>query len=190
MAYALRRAENCAADLDRYIVRQVRRYPGAQYERRMHDLMPTFFSKKMWARYFELRFTFGGMEYSFMGYDDQGKIMDMTSNEAFGLYGNVHRLKSMLRNRTFDSLNKWGAACQNAVGGNIASMPLAGRLFAAGQRYEDLVLRAKAAREAAGVEVSDESSDSEVSDESESSEEWVNSMDVVFSSNPESSDDA
>jgi hypothetical protein len=93
--------------------------------------------------------------------------MDTTTNEVLKLYGKEHALKSMLKDRTFGSLQKWGAACQNAVGGNIGSMPIKGRLFAAGQCYEDLILDAKAAREAAGVEVSDlETSDEEVSEAS------------------------
>jgi hypothetical protein len=102
-----------------------------------------------------------------MGYNDRGNIMDMTRNEVLKMYGNEHALKSMLKNRTFSGLGLWGAACQNAVDGNIRSMPMKRRLFAVGQCYEDLILGAKAAREAAGVEVSDlETSDEEVSESS------------------------
>lgn len=154
MARAANTALYCAEEFDKCIMRQVHRF-GGTYETIMTEHVHEFFSDDFWHMHFELRFKFRDMEYSFMGYNDKGKIMDMTSNEAFGLYGNAHALKSMLRDRTFSSMNKWGAACQNAVGGNIGSMPLARRLFAAGQCYEDLVLGAKAAREAAGAEVSE-----------------------------------
>ena len=87
--------------------------------------------------------------------DERESIMDMTRNEVLELYDNVHAVKAMLKDRYFGSINKWGVACQNAVGGNISSMPLKGRLFAAGVCYEDLILGAKGNREAHGVEVSD-----------------------------------
>ena len=143
-----------AEEIDRSIVRQMRE-DGGSYEAHMAERMHDFFSYDFWGRHFELRFTFNGREHAFMGYNYRGKIMDTTRNEVLELYGNVHAVKCMLRDRTFTSLNKWGAACQNAVGGNISSMPLGRRLFAAGVCYEDLILGAKAAREAAGVEVSD-----------------------------------
>ena len=160
-----------AEELDRSIVREMRLEGGAHgYELHMADRMHEFFSPRCWHRHFELRFEFNGRDYAFMGYIDDGRVMDTTRNEVLELYGNVHALKSMLHDRTFASLNKWGAACQNAVGGNINSMPLLGRrLFAGGQCYEDLILGAKAAREASGVEVSDlgeaDSSGSEASDQ-------------------------
>jgi hypothetical protein len=163
---AIREAE----ELDRSIVRNMREY-GGTYEAHMAEHMHDFFSYDFWGRHFELRFTFNGREYAFMGYNYRDKIMDTTRNEVLELYDNVHAVKAMLRDRYFGSLNKWGAACQNAVGGNINSMPLLGRrLFAGGEQcYEDLILGAKAAREASGVEVSDlgeaDSSGSEASDQ-------------------------
>lgn len=131
----------------------------------MADARHQFFSEDFWHFHFELRFSFNGRDYAFMGYNDNGDIMDMTSNEVLKLYGNEHALKSMLKNRTFGGLGLWGAACQNAVGGNIRSMAMLRRLFAAGQCYEDLILGAKGNREAAGVEVSDLAEDTS-SDES------------------------
>ena len=134
--------------------------------------------------------------------------MDMTSNETFELYDKAHALKSMLRGRTFSSMNTWGAACQNAVDGNISSMPLARRLFAAGQRYEDLILGAKAAREAAGAEVSELSSPEHLSDSysihssrapsdtedgegsSQRRASWMSTGTEVPFSNPNSSDES
>jgi hypothetical protein len=199
MARAARSAIYYSEELDRSIVRQMRE-TGGSYEAHMRDRVHSFFSNDFFNRHFELRFTFDGMEYSFMGYNDDGKIMDMTSNEAFGLYGNgnVHRLKSMLRDRTFTSLNKWGAACQNAVGGNIGSMPLAGRLFAAGVCYEDLILGAKSAREAVGWEVSDLSASEDdgeemsVSDDGEPEQypRWMSTGPLVPFSNPATSDES
>ena len=149
---AIREAE----ELDRSIVREMR-LEGGSYEAHMAKRMHEFFSRKFWARHFELRFEFNGRDYAFMGYMTGGRVLDTTRNEVLELYGNVHALKSMLNDRTFASLGKWGAACQNAVGGNINSMPLLGRrLFAGGEQcYEDLILGAKAAREAWGAEVSD-----------------------------------
>ena len=150
-----------ATKFDKTIVRSLRdihrTFEGSSYsyEMAMADYEHEFFSDKYFHYHFELRFTFNGRDYAFMGYNDEGKIMDTTSNEVLKLYGKEHALKSMLKDRTFGSLQKWGAACQNAVGGNIGSMPIKGRMFAAGQCYEDLILDAKAAREAAGEEVSD-----------------------------------
>ena len=158
MAHALRSAIYEAEEFDRCIVRWQRDI-GGSYEFHMADGRYSFFSKKFWGFHFELRFPFNGRDYAFMGYNDDGDIMDTTINEVLKLYGNVHALKSMLKDRTFGSMQKWGAACQNALGGNIRSMPLKGRLFAAGQCYEDLILGAKAAREASGGEVSDSSDD-------------------------------
>jgi len=133
---------------------------GYTYEMAMGHYVHQFFSEEFWGHEFELKFTFNGREYVFMGYvNDEIEIKDMTRNEVLALYGNEHALKSMLKDRTFGSMQKWGAACQNALGGNIRSMPLKGRLFAAGQCYEDLILGAKAAREASGVEVSPRSDD-------------------------------
>ena len=164
MAHGARHALSAAKNLDRCIVRQMRDL-GGSYEAHMAAATHLFFSKRLWNRHFELRFTFNGRDYAFMGYmDEHESIMDMTRNEVLELYDNVHAVKAMLRDRTFGSINKWAAACQNAVGGNISSMPLKGRLFAAGVCYEDLILGAKAAREAAGVEVSDLSA-SEADDE-------------------------
>lgn len=161
MARAARSAIYQAEELDRKIVRNMREV-GGSYEVNMAAATHLFFSKGFWNRHFELRFTLNGRDYAFMGYmDERESIMDMTRNEVLELYDNVHAVKAMLRDRTFGSINKWGAACQNAVGGNISSMPLKGRLFAAGVCYEDLVLGAKAAREAAGVEVSDLSASDE-----------------------------
>jgi hypothetical protein len=131
------------------------RRKGGSYEVHMGAATHMFFAAGFWNRHFELRFAFNGRDYAFMGYIEAGRVLDMTRNEVLELYGNVHAVKCMLHDRTFSSLNKWGAACQNAVGGNISSMPLARRLFAGGECYEDLILGAKAAREAAGVEVSD-----------------------------------
>ena len=160
MSRAARAALYQAEVFDKGIVRQMHRFPASgSYEMHMTTRVHEFFSDDYWCFHFELRFTFGGREYAFMGYNEKGAIMDMTRNEVLELYGNVHALKSMLRERTFDSMQKWGAACQNALGGNISSMPLGRRLFAAGQCYEDLILGAKAAREASGVEVSPRSDD-------------------------------
>jgi hypothetical protein len=164
MAHALRSALYEAEEFDRCVVRWMRDV-GGSYEFHMARGRDSFFSDKFWAFHFELRFPFNGRDYAFKGYNANGEIMDTTSNEVLKLYGNEHALKSMLKDRTFGGLGLWGAACQNAVGGNIRSMPLKRRLFAAGQCFEDLILGAKAAREAAGVEVSDlETSDEEVSD--------------------------
>ncbi len=155
-----------AKRFDKHIVRHLRDLrtvfigSGYSYEMAMVDYVHEFFSEKFWGYNVELKFTFNGREYAFMGYiNDEIEIEDKTSNEVLKLYGNEHALKSMLKDRTFGSMQKWGAACQNAVGGNIPSMPLKGRLFAAGQCYEDLMLDAKAAREASGGEVSDSSDD-------------------------------
>ena len=196
MAHAARDALSAAKKLDQYIVRKMR-HEGGSYEMHMTEAnaVHAFFSKGFWNRHFELRFTFNGTDYAFMGYIYNGEIADMTRNEVFELYGNAHALKSMLVGRTFASLNKWGAACQNAVGGNISSMPLARRLFAAGQCYEDLILRAKAARDAAGEEVSelsapehDTASDSEASPEQHP--RWMSTGPLVPFSNPNSSDES
>jgi len=167
MAHALRSAIYEAEEFDRCIVRW-QRDVGGSYEFHMAAGRSSFFSEKFWAFHFELRFSFNGRDYAFMGYNANGDIMDTTSNQVLKLYGNEHALKSMLKNRTFGGLGLWGAACQNALGGNIRSMPLKGRLFAAGRSFEDLILGAKAAREASGVEVSDlsesEASGEEMSD--------------------------
>jgi len=201
MARAARSARYQAEELDRCIVHQMRDM-GGSYAAHMAAATHLFFSKGFWNRHFELRFTFNGRDYAFMGYMDKDKIMDMTRNEVLELYDNVHAVKCMLRDRTFGSLNKWGAACQNAVGGNIGSMPMKGRLFAAGQCYEDLILGAKAAREAAGVEVSDlsaseddgEASDEEmsVSDDGEPEQypRWMSTGPLVPFSNPATSDES
>jgi len=155
-----------AKRFDKHIVRHLRDLrtvfigTGYSYEMAMVDYVHEFFSEEFWGYNVELKFTFNGMEYAFMGYiNDENEIEVKTSNEVLALYGRVNALKSMLKDRTFGSMQKWGAACQNAVGGNIHSMPLKGRLFAAGQCYEDLILGAKAAREASGVEVSPRSDD-------------------------------
>ena len=147
---AIREAE----ELDRSIVREMR-LEGGSYEAHMAKRMHEFFSRKFWARHFELRFEFNGRDYDFMGYMTGGRVLDTTRNEVLELYGNVRATKAMLKDRTFPSLNKWAAACQNAVGGNVGSMPLARRLFAGGVCYEDLMRAAKEAREASGEEVSD-----------------------------------
>jgi len=165
MSRAARIARFEAKRFDKHIARHVRGVHTVfigrsySYEMAMVDYVHQFFSEEFWGFHFELRFTFNGRDYAFMGYNDKGDIMDTTSNEVLALYGRVNALKSMLKDRTFGSMQKWGAACQNAVGGNIPSMPLKGRLFAAGQCYEDLMLDAKAAREASGVEVSESSDD-------------------------------
>jgi hypothetical protein len=165
MSRAARLARFEAKRFDKHIARHLRDVhtvfigSGYSYEMAMVDYVHEFFSEEFWGYHFELRFTFNGRDYAFMGYNDKGDIMDTTSNEVLALYGRVNALKSMLKDRTFGSMQKWGAACQNAVGGNIRSMTLKGRLFAAGQCYEDLILGAKAAREASGVEVSDLSGD-------------------------------
>jgi hypothetical protein len=146
---------------DKYLVRKMRR-EGGSYETHMADGVHEFFSPRYYAKHLELRFKFNGTEYAFKAYVyEDNRVMDTTFNEVLELYPNVHALKSMLRDRVFPSLNKWGAACQNAVGGNIPSMPLTRRLFAGGQCYEDLILAAKAARETAGEEVSEELSESD-----------------------------
>lgn len=194
MAHGARHALSAAKNLDRCIVRQMRDL-GGSYEAHMAAATHLFFSKRLWNRHFELRFTFNGRDYAFMGYMHKDEIMDMTSNEVFELYGDVHALKSMLRDRTFGSINKWAAACQNALGGNISSMPLARRLFAAGQCYEDLLLGAKAAREAVGEEVSELSAAQDHSDSGsaaspEQHPRWMSTGPVVPSSNPDSSDES
>jgi hypothetical protein len=154
-------SQNCARYFDKYLVRKMRR-EGDSYETHMADGVHEFFSPRYYAKYVELRFKFNGTEHAFKGYVyEDNRVMDTTVNEVFELYPNVHALKSTLRCRVFPSLNKWGAACQNTVGGNIPSMPLARRLFASGECYEDLILTAKAAREAAGAEVSSELSESD-----------------------------
>jgi hypothetical protein len=154
-------SQNCARYFDKYLVRKMRR-DGGSYETHMADGVHEFFSPRYYANHLELRFKFNDKVYSFKAYVfEDNAVMDTTVNEVLELYPNVHALKSMLKCRVFPSLNKWGAACQNAVGGNIPSMPLARRLFAGGECYEDLILAAKAAREAAGVEVSSELSESD-----------------------------
>ena len=182
-------------------MRHMHRTPNAgSYEMVLNDRVHEFFSQQFWHYHFELRFKFRDMQYSFMGFNDEGEIMDTTVNEVLELYDNVHALKSMLKDRTFCSINKWAAACQNAVGGNISSMPLARRLFAAGQCYEDLILSAKAAREAAGAEVSELSAPEDDASGSErepsagegSSQQhprWMSTGPVVPFSNPNSSDE-
>jgi hypothetical protein len=148
-------SQNCARYFDKYLVRKMRR-EGGSYEMHMADGVHEFFSPRYYAKHLELRFKFNDKVYSFKAYVyEDYAVMDTTVNEVLELYPNVHALKSMLRERVFPSLHKWGAACQNAVGGNIPSMTLTRRLFAGGQCYENLILAAKAAREAAGEEVSE-----------------------------------
>jgi hypothetical protein len=204
MSRAARAALYQAQEFDKGIVRQMHRFPDSgSYEMHMTSRVHEFFSDYFWSFHFELRFTFSGREYAFMGYNDKGAILDMTRNEVLELYGNVHALKSMLRERTFDSMQKWGAACQNALGGNISSMPLARRLFAAGHCYEDLILGAKAAREDSGGEVSELSAPEEDSGDDDSEDSgsgseasrqehprWMSTGPVVPFSNPATSDES
>jgi hypothetical protein len=158
-------AEIAAENFDKRLARMVYR-DGGTYDSHMHRCVGMFFSDNNIA--VELRFTYKGNEYAFTGkvWSDN-QVEDRTKNEIFQLYGSVNRMKSMLQNRSFESLNKWGAACQNGLGADIVSMNLAGHLFADGVRYEDLIQAAQAARLDAGVEVSDMSS----SDEDVSSDE-------------------
>ena len=144
-------AQEWARGFDRHIVRTMRRY-GGSYDEHVAGSMHAFFTGKGTV---ELRFEFNEKAYAFTGRGGGCIFEDTTRHEVLELYGNVRATKAMLKDRTFPSLNKWAAACPNAVGGNVGSMPLARRLFAGGVCYEDLMRAAKEAREASGEDVSD-----------------------------------
>ena len=64
-----------AEELDRCIVRQMRE-AGGSYEAHMAAATHLFFGKRLWNRHFELRFTFNGRDYAFMGYMDKHESVD------------------------------------------------------------------------------------------------------------------
>ena len=66
MSRAVRVAIYQAEEIDKRIVRQMRDM-GGSYEVNMAAATHLFFSKGFWNRHFELRFTFNGRDYAFMG---------------------------------------------------------------------------------------------------------------------------
>ena len=148
-------AQDWAREFDKCLVRKVRR-DGGTYEFHLANGAHEFFSERFYSKDVALTFNLTSKQYTFTSFVfDDFRVIDTTRNEVLNLYPNVHALKSMLKDRTFVSLNKWGTACQNALGANISSMSITRRLFADGQCYEDLIQAAKNAREASGEEVSE-----------------------------------
>ena len=162
-------AQDSARNFDKCMVRKLNN-EGGTYEKHMVLHVHEFFSEHFYDGPVQLRFKFNNREYTFTGrVDPNFMVHDFIQDEVLNLYPNVNTLKSMIRDRYFPSFNKWGAACLNALGGDIKSMSIDRRLFVDDQCYEDLIQAAKNAREASGEEVSELSELSE-SDYSVSSE--------------------
>ncbi len=59
---------------------------------------------------FQLRFHFNGVQYTFSGVVcTKGRVKDTTSHEVLQLYGCEHATTSMLKDRSFTTINKWAA---------------------------------------------------------------------------------